>query len=270
VQGISLCPLTYIRAPNRELVEAAAAGGFDSVGFRLIAPRPGDPMQPLAGDAEAIKDMGLLLADNGVTLFDIESCWLSATTDPDSLRPALEACATLGGQYLLIAGTDPEWDRMVANFAAVAAVAAEYGLRAGIEPTSFCVVNRLSQAADLVRQSGAANAGIIIDTLHMVRAGETPETLAALDPRSIAYVQICDGVLVRPASNAELMAEGRGNRLLPGEGEFPLNEMLDALPPDIKIGVEAPTPELAALPVVDAAKRAGTATERFLTARAAR
>lgn len=270
MQGISLCPLTIIRAPHRELVEAAAAGGFDSVGLRLIAPRPGDPVHPLAGDAKAIQDLGRLMADNGVRLFDIESCWLSPVTDPNSIRSALEACAMLGGQYVLVAGNDPEWNRMVSNFAAITRLAAEYGLKVGIEPTSFCVLNRLGQATDLLAQAGAANAGILVDTLHMVRAGETPDSLAALEPALIAYVQICDGGAATPASPAELMAEARGARQLPGEGVLPLNGMLDALPRGLKIGVEAPTPELAALSVVDAAKRAGAATQRFLSARAAR
>lgn len=270
MQGLSLCPLTIIRAPHRELVEAAAIGGFDSVGLRLIAPRPGDPVHPLAGDAAAIKDLGRLMADNGITLFDIESCWLLPATEPASIRPALEACAALGGHYVLVAGNDPEWSRLASNFATVAALAAEYGLRVGIEPTSFCVLNRLSQAVDLLAQTKAANAGIIIDTLHMVRAGETAASIAALDPGLIAYAQICDGGPAQPVDAAGLMAEARGARLLPGEGVLPLNDMLDALPPDVRIGVEAPTLELTALPVNDAAKRAGDATQRFMQARAAR
>src|SRR3954462_11776836 len=44
---LSLCPLTIIRASPREMVQAAAVGGFNAVGLRLIAPRPGDPVHPL-------------------------------------------------------------------------------------------------------------------------------------------------------------------------------------------------------------------------------
>ncbi len=66
------------------------------------------------------------------------------------------------------------------------------------------------------------------------------------------------------------MAEARGNRLLPGEGALPLNAMLDALPQGLTIGVEAPTRELAALSLVEAAKRAGNATRAFFAMRDAR
>jgi sugar phosphate isomerase/epimerase len=265
---LSLCPLTIIRATHREMVEAAAAGGFDAVGFRLIAPRPGDPVHPIEGGAHGVNDLRKLMSDNGITLFDIESLWLSPATQPDTLRPALEICAALGGKNLLVAGNDPEPNRMAANFSAIAVLAAEFGLKACIEPTSWCVVSRLDQAKDLLRRTSAANTGIIIDTLHMDRAGETPASLAALDPDLVAYVQICDAGAERPASPPDLMAEARGNRLLPGEGTLPLNAMLDALPEGLSIGVEAPTRELAGLTFNAAAKRAGDATRAFLSARA--
>ena len=138
------------------------------------------------------------MSDNGIALFDIESLWLSPATEPEAIRPALEICAALGGKNLLIAGNDPEPDRMAANFAAVAGLAAEYGIRACIEPTSWCVVHRLDQAKDLIRRAGVTNAGVIIDTLHMDRAGETPASIAAFDPALIAYVQICDAGPQRP------------------------------------------------------------------------
>ena len=229
MQRLSLCPLTIIRATHRELVEAAAAGGFDAVGFRLIAPRPGDPVHPIEG-ANGLDDLRKLMSDNGIALFDIESLWLSPTTEPETLRPALEICAALGGKNLLIAGNDPEPERMAANFAAISTLAAEYRVRACIEPTSWCVVRRLDQAKDLIRRAGVTNAGVIIDTLHMDRAGETPASIAAFDPTLIAYAQICDAGPQRPASPQDLMAEARGNRLLPGEGALPLNAVLDALP----------------------------------------
>lgn len=265
---LSLCPLTIIRATHRELVTAAAAGGFDAVGLRLIAPRPGDPVHPVEGPS-GVGDLRKLMSDNGIALFDIESLWLSPATEPEAIRPALETCAALGGKNLLVAGNDPELNRMAANFAAVAALAAEYGVRACIEPTSWCVVHRLDRAADLIRRAGVADAGVIIDTLHMDRAGETPASLAAFDRALVAYVQICDAGPQRPVAPPDLMAEARGNRLLPGEGALPLEAMLDGLPEGLTIGVEAPTQELAALPIVDAARRAGDATRAFLAARKA-
>ena len=260
---LSLCPLTIIRATPRELVQAAAAGGFDAVGLRLIAPRPGDPVHPLG----RLEDLRRLMADNGIRLFDIESCWLSPATDPATLRPALEACAALGGRYLLAAGNDPDWGRTVANFARVAELAAEYGLAVGLEPTSFCVLKTLAQAADLLREAAVANAGIILDPLHLFRVGETAASIAALEARLIAYAQLCDARPQAPVDQAGLMAEARGDRLLPGEGTLRLREFLDALPENLPLAVEAPTQELAALSFAASARRAGNATRALLKMR---
>ncbi|MGI8524801.1 MAG: sugar phosphate isomerase/epimerase family protein [Pseudolabrys sp.] len=270
MQDLSLGPLTIIRATHREMVAAAATGGFAAVGFRLIAPRPGDPVHPIEGGAGGVKDLHKVMDDNGVRLFDIESLWLSPVTQPESIRPALEICAALGGESVLVAGNDPDFERMVANFAQVAALASEFGLKVAVEPTSWCVISRLDQARELLSRASAGNGGILIDTLHMDRAGETPASLAALDPALVAYVQICDARKARPASPPELMAEARGDRLLPGEGALPLNEVLDALPPGIRIGVEAPIKEFADLSFNDAARRAGDATRAFFAARKTR
>src|SRR5258706_11227327 len=96
--ALSLCPLTIIRANHRELVAAAAAGGFDHVGLRLIAPRPGDPVHPLIGDQAAIRDLRALMQDHGIALADIESLWLSPATDPAARRPAPATRAAPGGR----------------------------------------------------------------------------------------------------------------------------------------------------------------------------
>lgn len=267
---LSLCPLTIIRATHRDMVAAAAAGGFASVGLRLIAPRPGDPVHPLVGDSRAIRDLRQFMDDHGVGLFDIESLWLSPITDPAAARPALEACAALGGRYVLAAGNDPDWPRMVANFAAICALAAEHGLRVGIEPTSYCVIRTLAQADALLREAQADNAGILVDALHFVRAGGRIADLAALAPERFAYVQICDAQASAPADDAGLMAEARSGRLLPGEGDLPLDAMLDALPPGLPIGVEAPTAAFAALPLEECARLAGAATRALFARRSQR
>ena len=261
---LSLGPLTIIRATHREMVEAAAAGGFDAVGLRMIAPRPGDPVHPLVGDPAAIRALGGLMADRGIRLLDMESLWISPATQPASYRPAFEACAALGGRYVLCAGNDAERDRLVENFAALAALGAEHGLTVGIEPTSWLALRTLAQAEDLLARAGAPNTGIIIDTLHMARAGETAASIAALAPGRIAYAQICDAVAEAPA---DLMAEARGDRLLPGEGALPLAAMLAALPARLPIGVEAPTRAFAALPFDECARRAGRAARNVLRAR---
>jgi sugar phosphate isomerase/epimerase len=204
------------------------------------------------------------MQDHGIALADIESLWLSPATEPAAIRPALETCAALGGRYLLVGGNDPEGDRLAANFAAVAAFAAEYGMRIGLEPHSYLVVRTVQDALALLDRAGAANAGILVDALHLHRAGDSAASLARIDPTRIAYVQICDAAATPPDTPEGLMAEARGGRMLPGEGSLPLAALMAALPRGRIIGVEAPTPDFAALPLAECARRAGTAARTFL------
>jgi hypothetical protein len=53
-------------------------------------------------------------------------------------------------------------------------------------------------------------------------------------------------------------------RLYPGEGELWLHEMLDALPADVTLDLEAPRVADAQLSPADKAKSAMQATRRFL------
>ncbi|MER5756120.1 hypothetical protein [Streptomyces sp. NPDC002088] len=53
----------------------------------------------------------------------------------------------------------------------------------------------------------------------------------------IGYVQLSDNTIRQRSS---VYREDSVNRMVPGEGEFPLAEILAALPPDVVIGLEVP------------------------------
>jgi sugar phosphate isomerase/epimerase len=64
--------------------------------------------------------------------------------------------------------------------------------------------------------------------------------LRAAAPGQIGYVQLCDGPLLAPRE--ALIQEARTNRLAPGAGEFPLDALLDAMPPNCVASLEVPLP----------------------------
>ena len=83
----------------------------------------------------------------------------------------------------------------------------------------------------------------------------TAGELAGLDPALLSYLQICDAPLSPPRglratdplprgqhadAGDDAVLEARARRLLPGEGELPLAEMLRALPSGLPVSVEAP------------------------------
>ena len=111
----------------------------------------------------------------------------------------------------------------------------------------------------------AAGAGTLsIDPLHLVRSGASMETLRALDPARIGYVQICDGVAA--ATTEEYLREAASDRLAPGEGVFPLADFLALAPSGRAVSMEIPAERRRAAgePAEARVRAALAATRRFL------
>jgi sugar phosphate isomerase/epimerase len=161
-------------------------------------------------------------------------------TDVAALLPGLEASAALGCRFVLAAGMDADEARMVENYGKLCAAAATFGLTVGMEFISWNPMRTLQDALRVHAKVGAANAGVLIDFLHLARTGGTAADVAAVAPPKIAYVQICDA-LASLAPGAELADEARTHRFYPGEGQLPLAELLAALPDGTSMTLEAPS-----------------------------
>jgi sugar phosphate isomerase/epimerase len=102
----------------------------------------------------------------------------------------------------------------------------------------------------------------LIDTMHVVRSGSNAADIAAVDPDYIGYAQLNDTTLQPRLDN--YMEEAMFERMVPGEGELPLLDILSVLPPDVILEIEVPRRSLALAgvspvdrmrPCVDAARR---------------
>jgi sugar phosphate isomerase/epimerase len=116
-------------------------------------------------------------------------------------------------------------------------VAAEYGLGVNLEPVSFARTRTLGEARQLIEEA-EVDAGIVFDVLHYVRAGGGEAEIASLPPGLIRYVQINDGP--RSLAPEAWQNEAMNERAYPGDGAFPLPELLRLLPKNVPWGVEAP------------------------------
>ena len=74
--------------------------------------------------------------------------------------------------------------------------------------------------------------------MHLVRSGSSAADIAAIDPEHIGYAQLNDTTLQPRIDN--YMEEAMFERMVPGEGELPLRDILSALPADIVIELEVP------------------------------
>lgn len=230
-----------------ELVPIAAEVGCDGVclfvesppgfGFPLVTPA-------MRGELRA------RLREHGVRVTNLEFFSLTEAVDLDGFRPALALGAELGARLAVTHIHDPDQLRATDCLGRFAELAGEYGLQLGLEfmaLTPGCT--SLAAAAGFVERVGRANLGIGVDALHLARSGGTPAQVTALAPGMVSYAQLCDGPLL-PAGVAALdpvrYAEEAFNRLPPGQGVFPLAELLRALPPAAALDVEVPMPRLAA------------------------
>lgn len=266
---ISLAHLTLsFDLPPPEVVSAAAAAGFDAVGLRLNPARinlkqPQEAAFPMLGDTPMLRDTLQRLADSGLQVLDIEMLTLRAETRIAEFLPVLEAGARLGAKRVMTCGHDPDEARVTALFAELCDAAAGFGLGVDIEFMPWLGVGTLTQAERVVTAAARPNGGILIDALHLHRSGARPADVAAIAPRHIHHMQLCDGPLAPPATASEIADESRFNRRFPGEGELDLPALLAALPPDIPVSVEAPV--RATMSPEERARRALEAAQRVLS-----
>jgi sugar phosphate isomerase/epimerase len=266
---LSLAPLTINDAAPLELIDAAAAGGFEAVGLRIVGPPGTDPVTPIVGDAALIRAIKQRFADRGIGFFAATGIWLWPEFDVRRLERELATAAELGASWFLAAGYDPDTARLSDNFTQLCEAAAAFGLKISFEFMPYIQTKTLGDAHRIVQQSGQKNVGILVDALHLARSGGTPAEVAAIAPELIAYVQLCDAPHEKPA-HLQLREESLHDRLYPGEGELWLYELMDALPRDVAIDLETPSAKDRALTSAERARRAGDATRRFLAAYRAR
>ncbi len=193
----------------------------------------------MQGNAAMRQETKRRLDDTGVIFVDASTCRLEPDTDVEEFRPMVESAAYLGARQINVNGNDPDESRLADHFAALCAMAAEYGLPAGIEFQMMSHVQTLSDALKLIVRSGASNAAVTLDSLHLARSGGGSADVARLQPGQISYVQLCDGpARVDPD---RYPWEAGTERMLPGHGELPLRDLVGVLPADLVIGAEVPS-----------------------------
>lgn len=239
---LGLAHLTALELAPVELVSEAARAGFSAVGLRLHPTTPGGVAYPSRVGSPAHRALASTLKATGVRLMDVEFISLTPEIDVAALSPLLEASADLGATSILTSSEDPEPARLLANFAALCDLARPLGLRIDLEFMPWRQISNLAKAHAMVRAAGKSNAGIVVDALHLSRSGGKASDLASIPPGLLRAMQICDAPAAIPATEAAIIAEARTHRLPPGEGGLPLVALLQALPRDVFISVEMPSP----------------------------
>lgn len=262
---LALGMLSVFGLPPIEFVELAAELGCP----RISAAIQGMPLVPLGYPAFSLKDDAALrkdllaaMDDRGVTISLGDGFLVRPGAGVDALRPDLDVMAELGVPRINVVSLDPDLPRTLDQFAALTELAARRGIDTVVEPVPGLTIGDLPAGLAAAEYVGRSEFRLLVDTMHLVRSGSGASELAALDPGRIGYAQLNDTTL-RPRID-NYLEEAMFERLVPGEGDLPLRDILAALPADIVIEIEVPQRSLALAgvspierlrPCVEAARR---------------
>ena len=258
--SISIAPLTLFRPDPLELIEAAGAAGFNLVDLQFGV--QDQPLDPRYVDSGFVGQVRAALRSRGLEVLDVGSIALSPELDP-AVPPALVRFASdVEARIVHVTDWDPEAERTIDRFGQLCDLAAGPGLQVAIEFMPYSCTRTLDDASGLVAAVSRGNAGIALDTLHLIRSGGSPTAIRNVPPAMFSFIQLADAPRDAPPTD-RLREEALGRRLLPGEGELPLDEIVDALPA-LAVSVEVPCHANRHLAPTDQARLALEATKRFL------
>lgn len=228
---ISLCARVVPELSPAEAIDAAVAAGYGAVGFAFDT--PADLDQRLA------RDLRTRLSDSPIECLDVNVIRIMPGPENTDHYRFVDHAEEIGAGHVLVVGQDPDLGRTAERFSALCRHAATRGVGVVLEFMVFTNCRTLDDAVSVVQSAGQSNGRVLIDTLHVARAGHQPEDIGAYDPALFPYIQLSDGpAMIDVTDHEACLYDAREGRLAPGEGELPLRQMLRYIDPAIPIGVE--------------------------------
>lgn len=247
--------LTMLDAAPPDWVQLAHDAGFEAVGIRIGPASPTEEPWPMTPGSPMLAATLERLAATGVLVQDVEIISITPQTRAEQYESLFDVGARLGARFLNVMVTDPDVARAHDTFAELCERALPYGLRPCMEGISYTAVPDIATAASVL---AGTSGGLIVDPLHLQRSGDAVGDLQQVDRAALGYLQLCDGPLAtpsgmpaprrmprgQPVAGGARQVESRAARMLPGEGEMPVVELVAALPSDLPVSVEAPNQAL--------------------------
>ena len=247
-----------------ERCRAAAAAGFTGIGLHA------DDLPRTVAAGLDVAGMRAVLADTGLRVVEIEFLggWALGADRAELGRTVqrIEAVVdAVGGRHVSTGefrGHAPiDLDAAATRLGQLAQRLGRRGLQLAVEAFPWSALAGPTTVPELLRRVQAANVGQLIDIWHFFNNAGDPDTLTG----PIAAVQLNDG----PRVHGDYLVHARAARRLPGQGELDVAGLLRAV---LRTGftgpwcIEVNTPEFRALPVDEAARRAGDAASAALDA----
>jgi len=259
---LALGSMTVQHASFGDRVAAAAAAGLRCIGYHHRHYR----RDVRSGATDA--DLVAAAAAHGIEVVEVESVHGVLEADPDGrtsrfVDEMLRMVDVFGARRVIVhSGFDGDVDRAAARFARLCDRAAEHAVAVGLEFVPWTTLPDLRTVLDIVRAAGCANGGVVLDTWHFFRGDGDVAALSELRPGELVAVQLTDGV---PEPRLDPLVETLTRRCPPGDGIFPLAQLVDALAhAEVPWSIEVICPDLDRLPVEEAVRRCVTACTSLL------
>jgi sugar phosphate isomerase/epimerase len=225
-----------------EFVRIAKRSGYDAVNLRVF------PFQPDAAAANIFADQALLRAtvaalnETGMPVYDIEVIRIEEGMRVADFQALFEAGAELGARYAVAIGISADEKFVAERLTELALLAEPFGIKLVIEFMMRGGIRTLDAALRIVAATGRPDVGVLVDALHFYRSGATLEALAAVASDRLPYMQINDVKNFEQLRDARPAEDVVWKKVLPGDGDLRLRELLRTLPAGIPISIETPGP----------------------------
>jgi sugar phosphate isomerase/epimerase len=184
---LSLAAGTLPEFGPAETVDAAAAAGFPAVGVWF---------DPATWSPQVLRSVAARLDHHGLVVLDVEPVMLGSADDHG--EAIVDAAIELGAQHVLVASREADNGAVADRLATLAARTDGSYVSLVLEFLPALGVRTFAQANSIVDQVAHPAVGVLVDALHLARAGESPEVLRSapsgrLRRRCAARRSVADG-----------------------------------------------------------------------------
>lgn len=243
-------------------LKAVQAAGWTGLGFVH-----GDLMKIV--NQIGFKELKSLLDDHGIEHVELEfiSNWWAEgelRKASDAVRADLFEAANILGATTIKVGAELQsfgakggvtQERFAESFDALATDAGRHGLRVAVEPMPMSNLKTIIEGANLIREIGNPNGGLVVDTWHVARGGTSYQDMIDALPMEHVFVVELDDADEQIVGS--LWEDTINQRRMPGDGVLEVPKFIAAMH-DAGWrgiwGVEIISEELRAMPVHEAVR----------------
>lgn len=224
---ISLNSLTIRKAKLEEKIRAASAAGYAGIGLRY------SDIHDFLEKGRNLEDVASLIRKYNLSLVEMSfgPGWQYANREIkkqtlDKAERTFRYCKTLGCNCVTACASAESGDikEAIKDYQELCEMSKGYGVKLALEFLGFAKqIKDLKAAWEIVQKADASNGGVLLDTFHFYRGESSISDLQYIPIEKILLIHLSD------APKIPLDELKDADRVFPGEGVIPLNDILQVI-----------------------------------------